>query len=253
MLSFDDPQINQKYLAMKHGGAILHRIIHAAQEKCYPGASAFDIDCFCFQEIKKNNCDPTFLGYNGFPASLVLCLNEEVVHGIPVKEKIISNGDLVTLDLGLTYQGYVVDMAISFVAGDLPNRPAVQLIKTTQKALHGVIDILRPGVHIGDIGYLVEKTAIQNSAHVIYECAGHGVGKAMHEKPTIANYGQSGQGPILHIGQTIAIEPIMALGTNYTENLNDGWTIVTEDGSLAAQSEHTVIITPDGCEILTIE
>jgi methionyl aminopeptidase len=248
---FSDPKINKKYNAMKQGGAILHHVIYAAKELCLPGTSAFDVDHFCFQEIKKNKCTPAFLAYQGFPASLVLCLNEEVVHGIPVKDKIIENGDLVTLDLGLIYQGFIVDMAISFVAGSLSNPATQKLIKTTEQALYAVIDQIKPGLHIGDIGHTVENIAIKNSCHVIYDCAGHGVGNHVHEAPTIANYGQIGQGPTLHVGQTIAVEPIMSIGTNHTYTLSDGWTMVTEDGSLSAQSEHTLIVTEKGCEILT--
>jgi methionyl aminopeptidase len=254
--SFTDSKIQAKYQAMKTGGHILSEIIHAAKDLCLPGTPSSKVDQYCYQAIKSNGCQPAFLGYQGFPATLVLCLNNEVVHGIPTDKKIISAGDLVTLDLGLVYQGYVTDMAISFVAGTKENNniydTAQNLINTTRLALDEVIKIIKPGLHIGDIGNLIEKTATDYRFKVIYECAGHGVGTNMHESPTIANYGHIGAGPKLSIGQTIAIEPIMSVSTNHTYTLSDGWTMVTDDDSIAAQSEHTLIVTEDGCEILTI-
>jgi len=250
-MSFSDSSIQKKYEAMKFGGKMLSEIIHSASKLCLPDTPSSQVDSFCYKAIKDRGCEPAFLGYQGFPASLVFCLNDEVVHGIPSDEKIIKNGDLVTLDLGLTHNGYVLDMALSFVAGDKKNIEAQQLIDSTRFALNEVIKIIKPGLHIGDIGYLVEKIAKENNHHTIYECAGHGVGSAVHEPPIIANYGNLGEGPALIEGQTIAIEPIMSIGTNHTRTLSDGWTMVTDDGSLSAQSEHTLIVTEGGCEILT--
>ena len=249
---FQDSTIQQKYQAMKTGGHILSKIIHSAKDLCLPDTPSASIDKFCYDQIKAQGCQPAFLGFQGFPASLVLCLNNEVVHGIPTEDKIIQNGDLVTLDLGLIHDGYVVDMAISFVAGNKKNIQAQSLIDTTRFALDEIIKIIRPGIHTGAIGFFIEGVAKQNHHHVIYECAGHGVGEHVHEPPTIANYGRPGEGPALTVGQTIAIEPIMSLGTNHTYTLSDGWTMVTEDDSLAAQSEHTLIVTESGCEVLTI-
>ena len=250
-MQFSDPKIQEKYEAMKSGGKMLSEIIHEASKLCLPGTPSAQVDSFCYKAIKDQGCEPAFLGFQGFPASLVFCLNNEVVHGIPSDEKIIKNGDLVTLDLGLIHDGYVVDMALSLVAGDQKNIEAQQLIDSTRFALDEVIKIIRPGFHTGGIGFFIENIAKKNNHHVIYECAGHGVGVSVHEPPVIANYGNLGEGPALEVGQSIAIEPIMSIGTNHTNILSDGWTMVTDDDSLAAQSEHTVIVTESGCEILT--
>jgi len=234
---------------MRQAGAWLYEILHGAKARCQPGASGIDIDRFCYQEIKAKKCEPSFLGYQNFPNSLVFCLNHEVVHGIPTADKVISDGDLVTLDLGLTHQGLVVDSAISFVVGQNPD--AEKLIKATRSALETVIAIIRPGIRVGDIGHVVESIANNNNVKVIYECAGHGVGPSLHSPPNIPNYGQPNQGHEIKEGMALAIEPIFSLGTNYTNTLSDRWTVVTDDGSLCAQSEHSIFVTADGCEVLT--
>lgn len=234
---------------MRQGGAWLHEILLAAKEICQHGVSAAEVDQFCFQKIKARNCQPSFLGYQGFPNSLVFCLNNEVVHGIPVADKIIQPNDLVTLDLGLTHRGLVVDHAISFVVGK--NQPAEKIIAATEEALHTAIKKIKPGIRVGDISHAIEGIAEKNNVFVIYECAGHGVGESVHTPPNIPNYGRPNRGPELTPGLTIAIEPIFSLGTNYTLTLDDGWTVVTDDGSLCAQSEHSLMVTETGCEILT--
>ena len=165
---------------------------------------------------------------------------------------IIQDGDLVTLDLGLYFQGYCTDMAISFILGKKNHPVAQNLLLATETALENAINLITPGIQIGDIGNIVEKTANEFKVKVIYDCAGHGVGKKIHEEPTIPNFGRKNTGPQLSVGQTVAIEPILAVSTNYFSHQPDGWTLVTEDGSLAAQAEHTIIITPKGNEILTL-
>jgi len=246
---FSQPEYDEKYRIMRQAGAWLHEILAQAKLLCLPGVSGADLDRFCFQEIKKRDCEPSFLGYQGFPNSLVFCLNQEVVHGIPTADKVIEMNDLVTLDLGLTYQGWVVDHAISFVVGQ--NQAASRLIQATEAALSRAIDIIRPGIKVGDIGHTVAEVAQKNHVFVIFECAGHGVGESVHTPPNIPNYGRQHTGAVIKEGMVLAIEPIFSLGTNYTYNLDDGWTVVTEDESLCAQSEHSLMVTADGCEVLT--
>ena len=247
---FSQPEFKQKYEIMRQGGAWLNEILQQAKEICQPGISAAKIDRFCYQKIKAKQCEPSFLGYQNFPNSLVFCLNHEVVHGIPIEDKVIQANDLVTLDLGLTHQGLVVDHAISFVAGE--NQPASRLIKITQDALQSAIAVIKPGIKVGDISHTVESIANNNKVFVIYECAGHGVGKSVHTPPSIPNYGRPNQGTEIKEGMTLAIEPIFSLGTNYTFTLSDQWTVITDDDSLCAQSEHSIIVTQDGCEVLTL-
>lgn len=250
MPNFSQKQFTEKYISMKAGGQILAEIIYWLKSKCHPGVSAIELDQLAFAEIKKRNAEPAFFKYQGFPNSLIVCLNEEVVHGIPHEKKIIKSGDLVTLDLGLTYAGYITDMAISFVVGQ-PKNQAPALIKATQEALAKAIAIIKPGITIGDIGHTIEQVADSYFFFVIHDCAGHGVGRQVHESPIIPNYGQAGKGVKLQEGMTVAIEPIFSENTEKTDTLLDGWTLVTDDGSLAAQSEHTIMVTADGCEVLT--
>ncbi|MFA4930620.1 MAG: type I methionyl aminopeptidase [Patescibacteria group bacterium] len=247
----DNSPLQNKYISMRQGGAILHDILYQIKKKCHPGVNALDLDRQALSLIKENQATPSFFGFQGFPNSLIVCLNQEVVHGIPYENKIIAAGDLVTLDLGLKYRGWCVDMAISFVVGQTKNQAKYHLIEATRQALDAAIDIIKPGTTIGDIGHVIEAIADQYDLKVIYDCAGHGVGQTVHDAPTIPNFGQAGQGAVLEAGMTLALEPIFAQTTNHIKVLPDHWTIITDDNSLAAQSEHTVIVTPDGCEILT--
>ena len=252
MSLFNDPNLDQKYTAMKTGGQILARIIYELKDITEPGMSASHLDQIAYQKIIAADSKPAFLGYQGFPNSLIVSLNNEVVHAIPKSHKIINDGDLVTFDLGLYYQGFCTDMAISFILGKNHDPVAQNLLAAAETALDNAVNLIEPGIQIGDLGNIIEKTAKEFKVKVIYDCAGHGVGKKIHEEPTIPNFGRINTGPQLIIGQTVAIEPIFAVTTNYFSHQPDGWTLVTEDGSLAVQAEHTVIITPKGHEILTL-
>lgn len=249
---FDNPQLQAKYEAMRQAGALLHEILYKTKDKCHPGVNALTLDRYAHEQIIENNAKPSFLGFQGYPNSLIVCLNNEVVHGIPYENKVVSDGDLVTLDLGLKYQGWCVDMATSFVVGQTNQSMKYHLIEATRQALEKAIDIVGPGVAIGDIGNAVEQVANEYDLKVIYDCAGHGVGQTVHDPPTIPNYGRPGQGAVLKSGMTIALEPIFSESTNSINTLPDNWTVITDNGSLAAQSEHTVMVTEDGCEILTL-
>lgn len=235
---------------MQQGGKILHEIIYQLKKLCIHGVSAMDLEKECVRLIKQSGASPGFLGYQGYPNALIVCRNNEVVHGIPHASKVIQNGDLVTLDLGLSYQGYITDMAISFTIGQAIKQ-ANNLIFATQTALQTAIENIKPGMRTGDLGYLIEQIAVEYKFCVVRDCAGHGVGKSVHESPIIPNFGQRGQGIVFSTGMTLAIEPIFSESTEHTYVLDDDWTLVTDDGSLSAQSEHTIIITETGCEVLT--
>ncbi len=252
MSLFNNSTLDKKYTAMKTGGQLLARIIHELKDITEPGISAASLDQIAYQKIITAGAKPAFLGYQGFPNSLIVSINNDVVHAIPKAHKIIKDGDLITFDLGLYFEDYCTDMAISFIVGNQNNPTANNLIMAAETALHNAINLVEPGLPIGDLGYIIEKTAKEYSSKVIYDCAGHGVGTKIHEEPTIPNFGRQGTGPYLEIGQTIAIEPIFSVSTNHVASQPDGWTLVTADGSLAVQVEHTIIVTPTGHEILTL-
>ncbi len=201
-------------------------------------------------EIKKRGGDAVLLGYNGFPDVICISVNQEVVHGIPGKQ-IIKDGDLVSFDLCVGYNGMITDAAITTVAGE-SNGAKRQLLKGTQEALAAGIGVVKNGVKTGDIGAAVEKIMTKYGFGIVRDLVGHGVGHEVHEEPDVPNYGAKGTGKKLSAGMTIAIEPMSTLGGEGVIMESDGWTISTYDKSLSAHFEHTILITEDGAEILTL-
>lgn len=214
-----------------------------------PGITTEELDKLAEDFIRSHDGIPTCKGYQGFPSSLCVSVNDEVVHGIPGKRK-LKNGDIVTIDMVIGYHGYQGDAAWTYAVGTITNEKKY-LMEHTEKALYEGIKEVKPGAHIGDISNAVETYAKKHNLGVVKELVGHGIGTKMHEAPDVPNYGQKGTGPKLKEGMTICIEPMLNLGSANIGILEDDWTIVTEDGKPAAHYEHTVLVTKDGYEILT--
>lgn len=214
-----------------------------------PGITTKELDKLAEDFIKENGGVPSCKGYQGFPAALCISVNDEVVHGIPGK-RVLKNGDIVTVDMVIGYHGYQGDAAWTYAVGSI-NDKKKYLMEHTEKALYEGIKQVKPGNRIGDISEAVETYAKKHNLGVVKELVGHGIGTSMHEEPDVPNYGKKGTGPKLKPGMVICIEPMLNLGTPNVGILDDDWTIVTEDGCPSAHYEHTVLVTEDGCEILT--
>ena len=214
-----------------------------------PGITTKELDLRAEKFIKEHDGIPTCKGYEGFPATLCVSVNDEVVHGIPGKRK-LRNGDIVTIDMVIGYHGYQGDAAWTYAVGDI-SEDKKYLMEHTEKALYEGIKQVKPGNHIGDISHAIEVYATKYNLGVVKELVGHGIGTEMHEDPDVPNYGKAGTGPKLKPGMVICIEPMLNLGSAAVGILDDDWTIVTEDGSSSAHYEHTILVTEDGYEILT--
>ena len=221
-----------------------------AGEAVRPGISTWEIDKIAYDYIKSQGAEPNFLNLYGFPATACISINDEVIHGIPSKTRILKSGDIVSIDLGAKVNGYNGDNAATFACGDISDE-AKRLIDTTRESLYEAIRFAVPGGRLGDIGSAVQRYCEERGYGVVREYTGHGIGKALHEDPSVPNYGTAGRGVRLLPGMTIAIEPMINQGTARIKQLPDGWTIKTIDGKLSAHFEHTVAITKDGPVILT--
>ena len=235
---------------MKEACVIAAGALKAAGAAVEPGVSTEEINRIAHNFIVKNGAIPTFKGYSGYPAATCISINDEVIHGIPSKKRIIKAGDIVSIDVGATFNGYVGDNADTFAAGDI-SPEAQRLCDTTRESLYEGIKAAVAGGRIGDIGSTIQRYCEERGFSVVREFTGHGVGKQMHEDPSVPNFGTPGRGVRLLPGMTIAIEPMINLGGAGIRQLPDGWTIKTKDGSLSAHFEHTVAITSDGPVILT--
>ncbi len=235
---------------MKEACVIAAGALKAAGAAVEPGISTEEIDRIAHNFITKNGAIPTFKGYNGYPAATCISINDEVIHGIPSKKRIIKAGDIVSIDVGATFNGYVGDNAATFAAGDI-SPEAQRLCDTTRESLYEGIKMAVAGGRIGDIGSTIQRYCEQRGFSVVREFTGHGVGKQMHEDPSVPNFGTPGRGVRLLPGMTIAIEPMINMGGAGIRQLPDGWTIKTKDGALSAHFEHTVAITSNGPVILT--
>lgn len=242
---------SQEIDAMRHGGQVLATILQYLKKHTIAGMTTLDVDTLAREQLAKHGVRAAFLGYDGFPAAICISVNEEIVHGIP-GERVIHEGDLVKYDFGVEHEGLITDSAISFILGTSTNPLAEKLIKATEEALSRAIDVVRDGVRVGDISAVIGQTIQKHGFCVQQSLGGHGVGHRVHEDPWIGNDGVAGTGQTLRAGMTIALEPIAAIGTEELMMADDGWTCITTDGSLAAQSEHTILITQSGAEILTL-
>jgi methionyl aminopeptidase len=236
---------------MREAGRISANALKAAGAAVEPGVSTWEIDRVARRYIEEHGAKPTFLGYGGFPASACVSVNEVVIHGIPHKQKIVHEGDIVSIDVGATYEGFVGDNAFTFPCGDV-SPEAKRLMNTTRESLFEGIKAAVAGARIGDVGSAVQRYAEARGYSVVRDFVGHGVGAKMHEDPSVPNYGTPGRGVRLLPGMTIAIEPMINQGVKEVRTLSDGWTTVTADGKLSAHFEHSIAITPDGPVILTL-
>ena len=236
---------------MKEAGRIL-AITHEELEKALkPGMSTWDIDHLGEEIIRSYGCIPSFLNYNGYPASICVSVNDEVVHGIPNKKHIIKEGDIVSLDAGVIYKGYHSDAARTIGVGEI-SPEAAKLIEVTRQCFFKGIEYAKDGCHLFDISAAVHGYADQFGYGVVRDLVGHGIGSHLHEDPEIPNFRQARKGIKLKPGMTLAIEPMINIGHADVEWLDDDWTVVTADGSLSAHYENTVLITENGPEILTL-
>ena len=234
---------------MKKAGNIVYRTHKFLEPYIKPGITTKELDKLAYDFIISQDATPSFLNYQGFPASICTSINDEVVHGIPGNRK-LKNGDIIGIDIGACYQGYHGDSAWSYAVGSV-SREKAYLLEHTEKALHEGLKQVKPGNRIGDISNAIETYANSHNLGVVRELVGHGIGNHVHEKPDVPNFGKKGTGPILKEGMTIAIEPMLNLGTREIYLLEDDWTIITQDGSPSAHFEHTVVVTKDGYQILT--
>lgn len=234
---------------MAEGGKILAKIMAELKRRVKSGITTKQLDKVAEDLVLKYGAKPSFKGYQGFPATLCTSVNEEIVHGLP-SERILKEGDIVSLDLGLFYKGFHTDMAVTLPVGRvLPE--AQRLIRITKKCLKRGIRKVRPGNTIGDIGNTVQRYVESQGYNVVRELCGHGIGKKLHEEPQILNYGSRKRGEKLKEGMTLCLEPMVALGRGEIEKSEDGFCFKTRDRSLAAHFEHTVAVTKDGYRILT--
>jgi len=235
---------------IRTAGGMLAQILQIINKEVEAGMSGKDASAIAQRELKKLGGKPSFLGYGDFPDVICISINDEIVHGIP-DDRPFKEGDLVSFDFGVTYKGMVTDSAFSTFIGQAPSKDAERLLKTTEQSMYAGIDVLKNGVRVGDIASSIERVLKREKLGIIRELVGHGVGHELHEGPDIPNYGVAGTGPKLSAGMTIAIEPMATLGTQQISVDDDGWTIRTRDGSLAAHFEHTILITDNSYEILT--
>ncbi len=238
--------------AMRDGGKILATIFEGLKQQVKPGVSEIELDAWVDAEIKKHGAIATYKTDEvQFPAAICISTNEQIVHSIPTNY-VLQEGDLISFDLVITYNNMKTDSAFSMVVGGKPNGAQKHLLQATERSLYAGIDAIKGPTRVGDIGAAIEKVLKEAKVGIIRELVGHGIGHEMHESPPdIPNYGRKGTGPLLPVGTTIAIEPMATLGGEKITTENDGWTISTWDGSLAAHFEHTILITEDGAEILT--
>lgn len=235
---------------MRRAGQIVAESLFRLREQLQPGISTYDLDRLAEEYIRGQGLTPAFKGYLGFKHTLCISINEEVVHGIPSKKRILKEGDIVGLDCGAVYQGYFGDSARTFPCGK-PSPEAEKLMETTRISLDRGIEQLVPHKRLYDIGAAIQAYAESQGMAVVKEYVGHGIGTALHEDPQIPNYGVAGTGMRLKEGMVFAIEPMLNLGGAETVLLQDGWTVVTKDGSLSAHFEDSIAITEKGPEILT--
>ena len=242
----------RELLLMREACRISAGALRVAGEAVRPGISTWEIDRIAYNYIKSQGAEPNFLGLYGFPATACISINDEVIHGIPSKTRILKEGDIVSIDLGAKKNGFNGDNAATFAVGNISDE-ARKLMDVTRESLYEAIRVAVPGNKIGDIAFAVQSYCESHGYGVVREYTGHGVGKELHEDPSVPNYGKAGRGVRLIPGMTLAIEPMINAGTASIKVMPDGWTVKTRDAKLSAHFEHTVAITADGPVILTKE
>ncbi|TVP74785.1 MAG: type I methionyl aminopeptidase [Gemmatimonadales bacterium] len=238
--------------AMRESGRIVGDLHQEFSRRVCPGVTTLELDAFAEEFIcSHDGARPVFKGLYGFPGSLCTSINSEVVHGIPSEKRVLQEGDILSIDVGVTLDGWCSDAARTYQVGEV-SADARRLVEAAEAALDAAIAVAVPELHVGDIGHAVESAVRPSGFHVIRDLVGHGVGRKVHEDPQVPNLGRPGEGPRLREGMVLAIEPMIAVGTWRIRTLSDGWTMVTTDQSLSTHVEHTVAITADGPRILTV-
>jgi methionyl aminopeptidase len=229
---------------------LVARILAELRQMVAPGVTTVQIDQVAERRVREAGAEPAFKGYHGYPATVCASVNEQVVHGIPSDRGLVE-GDVLSIDMGAKLEGFFGDCAVTVPVGPV-SREASELLAVTEASLFHGIEAVKPGARVSDIGAAVQHHVESHGFSVVREFVGHGIGTSLHEEPQIANYGPAGRGPRLAAGMVFAIEPMVNLGKPAVKVLADGWTAVTRDASLSAHFEHTVVVTADGCEILTL-
>jgi methionyl aminopeptidase len=235
---------------MRRGGHILADVVERLHASVKPGMSTLEIDEDVEEFIRGRGAKPAFKGYRGFPATVCISINEEVVHGIPSAHRRVKEGDIVGLDLGCIVERYYADCAFTLPIGEVPAR-VQELLDATRQSLEAGIAECRPGRRLSDVSHAIQMHVEAHGFSVVRAFVGHGIGRALHEEPQVPNFGDPGRGPQLKPGMVLAIEPMVTMGSWEVRILDDGWTAVTKDGSLAAHFEHTIAVTESGPEVLT--
>lgn len=241
----------QEIEVMRRAGRVVGRFFEEVRRLILPGVSTWDLEDFADRFIARNGVRSAFKGYMGYPAHLCASINEEVVHGIPSKDRIVREGDILSIDFGIVREGFYGDSAMTFPVGAV-NGVSSRLLAATERSLAAGIGKVRPGNRLGDVSAAVQETVESEGFSVVRDFVGHGIGRSLHEDPQIPNFGKPGVGPKLMPGMTLAIEPMVNAGGWSVEVLADGWTVVTRDRSRSAHFEHTVAVTEDGCQILSL-
>ena len=235
---------------MREAGRVVANTLQMLVDEVRPGLVVKELDKVVRKEFEKQKVIPTFLGYHGYPATVCVSVNDEIVHGIPGK-RVIQEGDVVSLDLGCTHKGFVADSALTIIVGD-GTPEARELVDVTRDSLREGIQHARAGNRLGEISHAIQTYIESHGFGVVREYVGHGVGRAMHEEPQVPNYGPVDRGPVLKKGMVLALEPMVTVGDWRTKQMDDNWTVKTIDGSLAAHFEHTIAITDGDPEVLTV-
>jgi len=235
---------------MRAAGKLVGQVLTALAAKVAPGVTTADLDAIAEGLIVDAGAIPAFKGYHGYPATICASVNEEVIHGIPSGQRVLKAGDVISIDVGASLDGYFGDSAVTLPVGPI-SEDAARLLRVTEESLYKAIAVVKPGGRVSDIGHAVQKHVEAYGFSVVREFVGHGIGQQMHEEPQVPNYGEPGRGPRLAEGMVVAIEPMVNAGKPAVKVLGDGWTAVTRDRSLSAHFEHTVAVTADGAWILT--
>lgn len=241
---------DEEIAIMREAGRVVGQVLQLLVASLRPGMKEIELDQIVRKEFARRGVTPTFLGYMGYPATVCVSINDEIVHGIP-GDRVIQEGDVVSIDLGATYKGFVGDSAVTVGVGAI-SQEAQRLIRVAEEALWKGIEVARPGVRIGVISHAIQTHVESNGFSVVREYVGHGVGRQMHEDPQVPNYGSPEMGPKLRKGMVLALEPMVNVGDWRTKRDPDGWTVRTLDGSLSAHFEHTIAITDGEALVLTL-
>ena len=234
---------------MRDSGRIAAAVLADVCAAVAPGVTTAELDAVAVVSISSHGATSAFLNYRGFPASICVSVNEEVIHGIP-GDRMIQSGDVVSVDVGVLYEGFYGDNAETVLVG-VTDQATLDLVDTTRRALEKGVAAVKPGARLSDVSHAIEQEARRGRCGVVQEFVGHGIGRELHEEPQVPNFGRAGRGPVLRPGMVFCVEPMFNRGSRKIKVLRDDWTVVTEDGAVAAHCEHMVAVVPDGVEILT--